>query len=81
MADGVTAAVLTGQRAQRTAFLHIDYRAIVPIGKTLTVDGELTGVEGRKISVRATVYDGIHDDAQVLTEAHALFVKLNPGQP
>ena len=78
---GFTAAVLTGERTQRTAYLHIDYRAIVPIGKTLTVDGELTGVEGRKISVRATVYDGIHDDAHVLTEAHALFVKLNPGQP
>ena len=74
---GFTAAVLTGERTQRTAFLHIDYRAVVPIGKTLTVDAELTGVEGRKITVRATLYDG----GNVLTEAHALFVKLNPGQP
>ncbi len=74
---GFTAAVLTGQRAQRTAFLHIDYRAIVPIGKTLQVDAELTGVQGRKITVRAELSDG----DTVLTEAHALFVKLNPGQP
>lgn len=74
---GYTAAVLTGERTQRTAFLHIDYRAIVPIGRQLRVDAELTGIEGRKITVRATVSDG----DTVLTEAHALFVKLRPGQP
>jgi len=74
---GFTAAVLTGQRYQRTAFLHIDYRAIVPIEKTLSVRAELTGEEGRKINVGATLLDG----DTVLTEAHALFVKLKPGQP
>lgn len=74
---GYTAAVLTGERTQRTAFLHIDYRAIVPIGRTLRVESELTGVEGRKITVAATLYDG----DTPLTAAHALFVKLKPGQP
>lgn len=88
---GFTAAVLTGERTQRTAFLHIDYRAIVPIEKTLRVEAELTGVEGRKITVCATLFDdgpGFDDDpdgareaTRVLTEAHALFVKLKPGQP
>ena len=74
---GYTAHVLSGERAQRTAFLHIDYRAIVPVEKTLQVTAELTGVVGRKITVRATLFD----DDRVLTEAHALFVKLKPGQP
>lgn len=74
---GYAAAVLTGERTQRTAFLHIDYRAIVPIGHTLAVRAELTGVEGRKITVAAKVYDG----DVLLTEAHALFLKLRPGQP
>jgi acyl-coenzyme A thioesterase PaaI-like protein len=74
---GFSTAVLTGQRAQRTAFLHIDYRAIVPIEKTLQVDAELTGIEGRKIFACAALADG----DTVLAEAHALFVKLKPGQP
>ena len=74
---GYTAHVLSGERAQRTAFLHIDYRAIVPVEKTLQVSAQLTGVEDRKITVRATLCD----DDRVLTEAHALFVKLKPGQP
>ena len=74
---GYSAFVLSGQRAQRTAFLHIDYRAIVPIEKTLRVTGELTGEEGRKITVQGSIWDG---DTR-LTEAHALFVKLKPGQP
>lgn len=78
---GYTAATLTGERTQRTAFLHIDYRAVVPIDRRLSVEGELTGVQGRKITVRAAVRDGMGDDARVLTEAHALFVKLKPGQP
>ena len=37
--------------------LHIDYRAIVPVEKTLQVTAELTGVVGRKITVRATLFD------------------------
>jgi acyl-coenzyme A thioesterase PaaI-like protein len=74
---GYTAFTLSGQRAQRTAFLHIDYRAVVPVEKTLRVVAELTGNEGRKVNVRATLFDG----DTVLTEANALFVKLKPGQP
>lgn len=74
---GYTAAVLTGDRYQRTAFLHVDYRAIVPIGTRLRVDAELAGEQGRKIFVNARLSDG----DVLLTEAHALFVKLRPGQP
>ncbi len=74
---GFTAATLTGRMHQRTAFLHIDYRKIVPVDKTLRVDAGLSGGEGRKIFVEAKLYD----DDTLLTEANALFVKLKPGQP
>lgn len=76
---GYTAAVLTGGMHQRTAFLHIDYRKIVPVEKTLRVEAGLQGQEGRKIFVAARLYDA--DDGALLTESHALFVKLKPGQP
>ncbi|WP_099024267.1 PaaI family thioesterase [Mycolicibacterium palauense] len=74
---GFTAAALTGQRYQRTAFLHVDYRQIVPVEQTLRVEAGLRGEEGRKIFVEAGLYRG----EDLLTEAHALFVKLKPGQP
>jgi acyl-coenzyme A thioesterase PaaI-like protein len=74
---GYTTVVLTGKTHQRTAFLHLDYRAIVPVEKTLQVEAELQGEEGRKVFVEARLKDG----DTVLTEAHALFVRLKPGQP
>ncbi len=74
---GYTAFTLSGSRAQRTAFLHVDYRKIVPVEKQLQVQASLDGVEDRKIFVSGRLLDG---DA-VLAEAHALFVKLRPGQP
>jgi acyl-coenzyme A thioesterase PaaI-like protein len=74
---GFTAFKLSRSRAQRTAFLHVDYRKIAPVEKRLRVDAGLDGIEDRKIFVSGRVLDG--DD--VLAEAHALFVKLRPGQP
>jgi acyl-coenzyme A thioesterase PaaI-like protein len=74
---GFTAFKLSGSRAQRTAFLHVDYRNIAPVEKQLQVEASLDGVEERKIFVSGRLLDG---DA-VLAEAHALFVKLLPGQP
>jgi acyl-coenzyme A thioesterase PaaI-like protein len=74
---GFTAFRLSGSKAQRTAFLHIDYRKIAPVEKELQVDGGIDGIEDRKIFVSGRLLDG---DA-VLAEAHALFVKLKPGQP
>jgi acyl-coenzyme A thioesterase PaaI-like protein len=74
---GYTAFTLSGSRAQRTAFLHVDYRKIAVVEKELTVDASLDGVEDRKIFVSGRLLDG---DA-VVAEAHALFVKLRPGQP
>jgi acyl-coenzyme A thioesterase PaaI-like protein len=74
---GFTTVVLTGRTHQRTAYLHLDYRAIVPVEKTLQVEAEIRSEEGRKVFVGARLKDG----DTVLTEAHALFVRLKPGQP
>jgi acyl-coenzyme A thioesterase PaaI-like protein len=74
---GYTAFKLSRSKAQRTAFLHVDYRKIAPVEKELQVDASIDGIEDRKIFVSGRLLDG---DA-VLAEAHALFVKLRPGQP
>jgi acyl-coenzyme A thioesterase PaaI-like protein len=74
---GLTASVLTGSPRQRTAYLKIDYRAIVPIEKELQFDAGIDRVDGRKIFVSGRLRDG----DTLLTEAEALFVRLKPGQP
>lgn len=74
---GYTAFKLSRSLAQRTALLHVDYRRIAPIEKELQVDAGIDRIEDRKIFVAGRLLDG---DA-VLAEAHALFVKLRPGQP
>ncbi|SPM43310.1 thioesterase, partial [Mycobacterium numidiamassiliense] len=74
---GLTASVLTGSRRQRTAYLKIDYRNIVPIDKELQFDGGIDRLDGRKIFVSGRLTDG----DTLLTEADALFVRLKPGQP
>jgi acyl-coenzyme A thioesterase PaaI-like protein len=74
---GFAAFKLTESRSQRTAFLHVNYRKIVPIDKELQVDAGIDRVDGRKIFVSGSLLDG---DA-VLVEAEALFLRLLPGQP
>jgi acyl-coenzyme A thioesterase PaaI-like protein len=74
---GFTTSVLTGSRRQRTAYLKIDYRHIVPIEKELQFDAGIDRVDGRKIFVSGRLSDG----DTLLTEAEALFVRLKPGQP
>jgi hypothetical protein len=73
----MTSAVITGGPRQRTAYLHINYRQIVPIEKELQIDAGVDRVEGRKIFVSGRLS---HGDA-VLTDSEALFVLLKPGQP
>ncbi|BBZ14229.1 PaaI family thioesterase [Mycobacterium branderi] len=73
---GLTSAVLTGGPYQRTAYLHLDYRHIVPIEKQLQVEAGISRVEGRKIFVSGRLSDG----GTLLTEGQALFVMLKPGQ-
>lgn len=74
---GLTSSVLTGGPYQRTAYLKIDYRHIVPIERELQLDASVDRVDGRKIFVSGRLTDG----DTLLTEAEALFVRLKPGQP
>jgi acyl-coenzyme A thioesterase PaaI-like protein len=74
---GLTASVLSGTPRQRTAYLKINYRNIVPIDKELQFDAGIDRVDGRKIFVSGRLTDG----DTLLAEADALFVKLKPGQP
>jgi acyl-coenzyme A thioesterase PaaI-like protein len=74
---GLTSSVLTGGPRQRTAYLHINYRQIVPIEKKLQIEAGVERVEGRKVFVSGRLCDG----DIVLTDAEALFVLLKPGQP
>ena len=74
---GLSASVLTGNPRQRTAYLKIDYRHIVPVERELQFEAGIDRVDGRKIFVSGRLTDG----DQLLTEADALFVRLKPGQP
>jgi acyl-coenzyme A thioesterase PaaI-like protein len=74
---GLTSSVLTGGPRQRTAYLHVNYRQIVPIETKLDISAGVERVEGRKIFVSGRLSDG----DTVLADAEALFVLLKPGQP
>jgi acyl-coenzyme A thioesterase PaaI-like protein len=74
---GYSAFTLSGSRAQRTAFLHVDYRKIALVERELQVEAGIDSIEDRKIFVSGRLLDG----EDVLAESHALFVKLRPGQP
>ncbi|MBY6364198.1 PaaI family thioesterase [Rhodococcoides corynebacterioides] len=67
-----------GRPRSRTAFLHIDYRAVTPLDRQLRVSGHVTKVEGRKAFIEAVLTDL---DGTVLAECHSLMVALLPGQP
>ncbi|MGE2734273.1 PaaI family thioesterase [Mycolicibacterium vaccae] len=68
---------LSGSQAQRTAFLHVDYRKIALVERDLQVEARIDEIVDRKIFVSGRLLDG----ADVLADGHALFVKLKPGQP
>jgi acyl-coenzyme A thioesterase PaaI-like protein len=74
---GFTAVKLGNSFYQRTAYLHVNYRQIVPVEREVRIDATLDGTEGRKMFVSGRLLDG----DTVLCEAEALFVKLKPGQP
>ncbi len=74
---GFTAFKLSRSKAQRTAFLHVDYRKIALVERDLQVEARIDDIVDRKIFVSGRLLDG----EDVLAEAHSLFVKLKPGQP
>lgn len=74
---GTASWLLTGGPYQRTAYLHINYRNIVPIERELQIETWVSRTEGRKIYVETRLCDG----GTVLADAEGLFVVLKPGQP
>ena len=70
--------VNSGDRpVSRTAYLHVDYRSITPVGAPLRVEARLQGAEGRKRYASGTLH---HGDT-LCAEARGLFVALLPHQP
>ena len=67
-----------GRPISRTAYLHVDYRAITPIDAPLISRGHIERVDGRKAFITATMTDA---DGTVLSEANGLMIKLLPHQP
>jgi hypothetical protein len=65
-----------GRSPARTAYLHVDYRAITPIGAELVLTGRVEREEGRKRFVRGELWHG----ATLTAESNGLFVALRPGQ-
>lgn len=74
---GTASWLLTGGPYQRTAYLHVNYRSIVPIERELQLETWISRTEGRKIFVETTLRDG----DTLLADGEALFVVLKPGQP
>jgi acyl-coenzyme A thioesterase PaaI-like protein len=66
-----------GRPRARTAYLHVDYRKITPIGVPLQLHGAFVSEEGRKRVLAATA----HANGVLVAEARGLFVELRPGQP
>ena len=61
-----------GEPRARTAYLHLDYRAVVPIDRELRVTAWRTRRDGRKLFIQGAIHDG----ARILSEANGLFVRL-----
>ena len=66
-----------GPRPARTAYLHVNYRAITPLGVELQVTATVDRREGRKHWASGRLHHG----NTLLADAEGLFVELRPGQP
>jgi acyl-coenzyme A thioesterase PaaI-like protein len=60
----------------RTAYLHVNYRSVTPIGKELEVTARIVSIDGRKRIVRGELKDG----ERLCADAEGLFLELLPGQ-
>jgi hypothetical protein len=67
-----------GRPISRTAYLHVDYRAVTPIDTPLISRGRIDRVDGLKAFVTAIMTAA---DGTVLSEANGLMIKLLPHQP
>jgi hypothetical protein len=67
----------SGRTRARTAYLHVDYRAIAPVDVELDIVAWVEREEGRKRFVRGSLQHA----GSLLAEAEGLFVELRHGQP
>jgi len=67
-----------GRAPARTAYLHVNYRRITPIGPELSFDARIDREEGRKRFLSGVLHDA---GGHVVADADGLFVVLLPGQP
>ncbi|MET0144928.1 MAG: PaaI family thioesterase [Ilumatobacteraceae bacterium] len=68
----------TGERPPaRTAYLHVNYRSITPIGVELQATARFESESGRKRVLRGELRNG----DILCADAEGLFVELLPGQP
>ncbi len=67
-----------GRPISRTAYLHVNYRKITPLERTLTVSGRVDRVEGRKTFITAELRD---EQGDLLADCEGLMVQLLPWQP
>jgi acyl-coenzyme A thioesterase PaaI-like protein len=68
----------SGDRAPaRTAYLHIDFRSITPVGVELAVRAWFVSEQGRKRILRVQLTHG----ETLCAEAEGLFIELRPDQP
>jgi acyl-coenzyme A thioesterase PaaI-like protein len=74
---GLLSGAASSRGLTRTAFLHLNYRAITPLDRELTITGQVQSVDGRKIVIAGELRDG----DLLLCDAEGLFVTLKPGQP
>ena len=61
----------------RTAYLHIEYHNVTPVGRPLRLDARVDRIEGRKRFVSGRILDG----DVVTAEAAGLFIELRDGAP
>ncbi len=74
---GRLAIATSGDAPSRTAYLHVNYRSITPVGRVLRVECRLDRREGRKAFMVGVLLDG----DTVCADAEGLFLSLLPGQP
>ncbi|MBV9795305.1 MAG: PaaI family thioesterase [Actinobacteria bacterium] len=67
----------TGRTRSRTAYLHVNFRHITPIGPELRITAQVSRIEGRKRFLTGEIHDG----DRLTADAEGLFVELLPGQP
>jgi acyl-coenzyme A thioesterase PaaI-like protein len=66
-----------GRALSRTAYLHVNYWNITPVGRDLTIEVSFEREDGRKRYVTGVLRDG----DTICADAEGLFVELRAGQP